>query len=110
MGERSVISWNTMISCLAQSRRDKDALELFREMWDQGYEPDEATVVSILPVCARIGEVDIGKWVHTYVESSGLYRDFVSVGNALIDFYSKCGELERALEVFKDMPQKMWFL
>ncbi|KAL0375817.1 UNVERIFIED_CONTAM: Pentatricopeptide repeat-containing protein [Sesamum calycinum] len=72
MGERSVISWNTMISCLAQSRRDKDALGLFREMWDQGYEPDEATIVSILPVCARIGEVDIGKWVHTYAESSGL--------------------------------------
>ncbi|KAK4406745.1 Pentatricopeptide repeat-containing protein [Sesamum angolense] len=106
MGERSVISWNTMISCLAQSRRDKDALGLFREMWDQGYEPDEATIVSILPVCARIGEVDIGKWVHTYAESSGLYRYFVSVGNALVDFYSKCGELERALEVFKDMPQK----
>ncbi|KAK6143871.1 hypothetical protein DH2020_024219 [Rehmannia glutinosa] len=106
MGERSVVSWNTMISCLVQSKRDKDALGLFQEMWDQGFEPDEVTVVMVLPVCARLGEVDIGKWVHSYVESSGLYRDFVSVGNALLDFYSKCGELDLALEIFNHMPRK----
>ncbi|KAG8363886.1 hypothetical protein BUALT_Bualt19G0069100 [Buddleja alternifolia] len=106
MGEMSVVSWNTMISCLAQNRRYEDALRIFREMWDKGFEPDEATVVTILPVCARLGEVDIGKWIHSYVESSGLYQDFVSVGNALVDFYCKCGDLEIALEVFKDMPCK----
>ncbi|KAL3843528.1 hypothetical protein ACJIZ3_000931 [Penstemon smallii] len=106
MEKRTVVSWNTMISCLAHNGSDKDALRIFLEMRDQGFEPDEATVVTILPVCGRVGEVDIGKWVHSYAESSGLFRDFVSVGNALVDFYSKCGEPEKALAVFEDMPQK----
>ncbi|GFP87910.1 pentatricopeptide repeat-containing protein at1g09190 [Phtheirospermum japonicum] len=106
MGERSVVSWNTMISCLVQNKRDEDALGLYREMFEHGFEPDEATVVVILPVCARLGELDIGRWVHSYAESSGLYRDFVQVGNAILDFYCKCGELERALEIFNNMPRK----
>ncbi|KAL2514961.1 Pentatricopeptide repeat-containing protein [Forsythia ovata] len=106
MGERSVVSWNTMISCLAQSGRYMEALGFFREMWYEGFEPDEATVVTMLPVCAHLGEVDIGRWVHSYVESSGLYNDFVSVGNALVDFYCKCAELKKAFEVFMDMPRK----
>lgn len=106
MKERSVISWNTMISCLAQSGRAKEASGLFREMRDGGVEPDEATLVSILPVCARLGEVDVGRWIHSKAESSGLFRDFVSVGNALVDFYSKCGYLETAFVVFRDMPKR----
>ncbi|CAA2972533.1 pentatricopeptide repeat-containing At1g09190 [Olea europaea subsp. europaea] len=106
MSERSVVSWNTMISCLAQSGRDIEALEIFREMLCEGLEPDEATVVTMLPVCAHLGEINIGRWVHSYVESSGLYNDFVSVGNALMDFYCKTAELEKAFEVFKDMPRK----
>lgn len=106
MQERSVISWNTMISCLAQSGRDKEALGLFLEMRDAGVEPDEATLVTVLPVCARLGEVDVGRWIHYKAESSGLFRDFVSVGNAVVDFYSKCGDLETAFAVFKDMPKR----
>ncbi|KAL6545094.1 hypothetical protein OROHE_010001 [Orobanche hederae] len=106
MSERSVVSWNTMISCLVQSKRDKDALGIFQEMYDQGVGPDEVTVVVILPACARLGEVDMGKWVHSYAESRGLFRDYVQVGNALLDFYCKCAESERALQIFKDMPRK----
>ncbi|KDP23406.1 hypothetical protein JCGZ_23239 [Jatropha curcas] len=106
MSERSIVSWNTMISCLAQSGRDREALGLFHEMQDQGFKPDEVTVVVILPICARLGAIDVGQWIQSYAESSGLHRKFVSVGNALVDFYSKCGSLETARRVFNDMPQK----
>ncbi|XP_073129420.1 pentatricopeptide repeat-containing protein At1g09190 [Henckelia pumila] len=106
MGQRSIVSWNTVISCLAQSGRLTDVLGLFREMLYQGFEPDEATIVTILPVCARLGEVDIGNWVHSFVQSSGIYAEYVSIGNSLVDFYCKCGDLERALMVFEDMPRK----
>ncbi|CAK9183958.1 unnamed protein product [Ilex paraguariensis] len=106
MRERSVVSWNAMISCLAHSSRESEALELFREMQDTGFEPDEATVITMLPVCARLGEVDVGRWIHSYAESSGLYQDFISVGNSLVDFYCKCGNLEAAFVIFKDMPRK----
>ncbi|XP_027163418.1 pentatricopeptide repeat-containing protein At1g09190 [Coffea eugenioides] len=106
MDERSVVSWNTIISCLAQIGRDKDALELFHEMRDGGFEPDEATVVTMLPVCGRLREVEVGKWIHSFVESNGLFQDFVTVGNALVDFYCKCGDLNTAFLVFRKMARK----
>lgn len=107
MGERSVVSWNLMISCLAQSGRDGEALGVFHEMQANGVKPDEATVVSVLPVCGRLGEVDVGQWIHSYAAGScGLFKDFISVGNSLVDFYCKCGMLEKASTVFRDMPQK----
>lgn len=106
MSERSVVSWNLMISSLARSDRDSEALVVFRDMQDNGFKPDEATVVSMLPICARLGEVDLGQWIHSYAGSCGLFKDFISVGNSLVDFYCKCGMLEKASTVFRDMPRK----
>ena len=106
MSERSVVSGNSMISCLARSGRDREALELFCEMRDQDFELDEATVVILLPVCARLGAVEVGQWIHSYSGSRGLQRDAISVGNSLVDFYCKCGNLEVALGLFNEMPHK----
>ncbi|KAF2288316.1 hypothetical protein GH714_005979 [Hevea brasiliensis] len=106
MSERSIVSWNIMISCLAQSGRDSEALGLFHEMKDQGFNPDDATLVIVLPICARLGAVEVGQWIQSYAESSVFFRDSVSVGNALVDFHSKCGVLETAKKVFNEMPQK----
>ncbi|KAI9187295.1 hypothetical protein LWI28_026442 [Acer negundo] len=106
MSERSVVTWNSMISYLARSGRDGEALRLFCEMRDQGVELDEATVVTVLPVCARLGAVDVGQSIHLHAESSRLYREVVPVGNALVDFYCKCGILETASKVFNEMGKK----
>ncbi|KAJ6893858.1 hypothetical protein NC652_027819 [Populus alba x Populus x berolinensis] len=69
MRKWSVVSWNIMISCLAQSLRDSEALGLFHDMLDWGFKPDEATVVTVLPICARSGFVDVGKWIHSYEDN-----------------------------------------
>ncbi|CAK7340566.1 unnamed protein product [Dovyalis caffra] len=106
MNKRSVVSWNILISCLARIGRDSEALALFHEMKNWGFKPDEATVVTVLPVCARLGAFDVGQWIHSYAKSSGLYEDFVAVGNALVDFYNKSGMFETAGRVFDEMPRK----
>ncbi|KAK9291332.1 hypothetical protein L1049_019277 [Liquidambar formosana] len=106
MSERSIVTWNSMIASLAQSGKDKEALEVFCEMQDDGFELDEATVVTMLPVCTRLGAIDVGQWIHSYAESSGLSRDVISVGNSLIDFYCKCGILETARRIFNEIPRR----
>ncbi|KAF7805057.1 pentatricopeptide repeat-containing protein [Senna tora] len=106
MNERSIVSWNIIISCLAQSKKDDKALELFREMLEQGFEPDDATLVTVLPVCARLGALDAGKWIHSYANSRGFQHDVIAVGNSLIDFYCKSGNLEAAWSIFNEMPHK----
>ncbi|OMP10943.1 hypothetical protein COLO4_04141 [Corchorus olitorius] len=106
MSERSVVSWNSIISGLAQSGRHSEALALFDEMRETSFQPDEATLVIVLPICAHLGVVDVGRWIHSYAESSKLYHNVISVGNALVDFYSKCGNLETALQIFSNMRSK----
>ncbi|CAM8894645.1 unnamed protein product [Rhodiola kirilowii] len=106
MSERSVVTWNSMIGSLAKNGRDEEALGFFREMWDTVLEPDEATVVTVLPVCARQGASDVGDRIHSFVRSSGLWKKHISAGNALVDYYCKCGNLDTAAEVFDEMPRK----
>ncbi|KAJ8623331.1 hypothetical protein MRB53_031860 [Persea americana] len=106
MSEQNVVSWNSMISGFAQGGRDGEALGLFHEMWDAGFEPDDATVVTILPVCARLGALDVGKWIHSYADGRGLSKEITAVGNALVDMYCKCGDLVGARMCFYQMPRR----
>ncbi|XP_057423232.1 pentatricopeptide repeat-containing protein At1g09190 [Lotus japonicus] len=106
MGDRSVVSWNLMISCLAKGKKEEEALVLFREMLEKGFEPDDATLVTVLPVCARLGAADVGEWIHSYANDKGFLRDIVSVGNSLVDFYCKCGNPQAGLSVFNEMPMR----
>lgn len=39
MSKQSVVSWNLMISCLESSGQDGQALEVFHEMQDNGFDP-----------------------------------------------------------------------
>ncbi|GAB2277405.1 hypothetical protein Dimus_012110 [Dionaea muscipula] len=109
MGEpRSLVTWNLLMSWLAKNGRDTEALELFHEMKADGFRPDAATVVTMLPVCARLGAVDVGKWLVLYAAefSNHLFLEFITVGNSIVNFYCKCGDLVSAERIFRDMPQK----
>ncbi|KAK9139212.1 hypothetical protein Scep_008893 [Stephania cephalantha] len=106
MEERSVVSWNSMIAGLAQSGREGEALELLRKMWMEGIELDDATLVVSLPAAARIGDLDIGRWIHCCADETGLSKEKIQVGNAIVDFYCKCGDLVTASKVFDEMPER----
>jgi hypothetical protein len=38
---------------------------------DENAAPNDATLVNVLSACARLGALDLGKWVHAYAESHG---------------------------------------
>ncbi|KAI8532233.1 hypothetical protein RHMOL_Rhmol11G0197100 [Rhododendron molle] len=105
MPERSVVSWNSMISGYAQNGLYKEAIELFRDMQMADEHPNYVTLVSVLPAISRLGTLELGKWVHLYAEKNKIGIDGV-LGSALIDMYSKCGNIEKALHVFDRLPQR----
>lgn len=108
MKKRNVITWNSIIVGFIQGGRPKEALEFFHEMQmvrDEIIRPDKITIASVLSACAYLGAIDHGKWVHGYLRRSGLECDVV-IGTALVDMYGKCGCVEKAYEVFKDMPKR----
>ncbi|CAL9773973.1 unnamed protein product [Musa acuminata subsp. burmannicoides] len=105
MPVRNVVSWNSIISGLVNNKEFKQALELFRQMQRQGIEPDAFTLVGVLNSCASLGALELGQWVHAYINRNGIEADGIT-GNALVDMYSKCGRIDRAMEVFGGMAHK----
>ncbi|XP_061343596.1 pentatricopeptide repeat-containing protein At1g08070, chloroplastic-like [Gastrolobium bilobum] len=105
---RDVVAWSAMISGYSQANRCSEALGLFSEMQKANVDPTEATMVSVLYSCGVLGAMEMGKWVHFYVNRKKL-KLTVTLGTALIDFYAKCGSIHRAVEVFEKMPMKNVF-
>eukprot|EP01018_Ginkgo_biloba_P030851 Gb_21555 [translate_table: standard] len=105
MSKRDVVSWNTMILGYAQNGHANEALTLFHEMQLAGTKPDPVTMASVVPVCAHLAVLQHGKWIHGSIIKSG-YESDVSVGNALIDMYAKCGIIEVACHFFDKMSKR----
>lgn len=105
MRELTVVSWNTMISGYFRNDSAKEAVVLFRKMMDDGVEADAASIVSVLPACGYLMDLDLGRYVHSLVDEKGLGKK-VSVRNALADMYVKCGEMDEARSVFDKIIEK----
>ncbi|KAI4382141.1 hypothetical protein MLD38_008140 [Melastoma candidum] len=105
MPQKDVITWNALISGYVQAKRSKDALELFHEMQANGVKPDEVTMVSCLSACSQLGAHDVGIWIHQSIKTHGLTLN-VALGTALVDMYGKCGNIGRALQVFREMQTR----
>ncbi|KAG8479988.1 hypothetical protein CXB51_024966 [Gossypium anomalum] len=105
MPEKDVVPWNAIIGGYVQAKCSKEALTLFHEMQDAGIDPDEVTMVSCLSACSQLGALDVGIWIHHYIEKHKLHLNVV-LGTALIDMYAKCGNITKALQVFHEMPSR----
>ncbi|OWM70624.1 pentatricopeptide repeat-containing protein At2g33680 [Punica granatum] len=101
MPERNSVSWATMISGYASQHLAAEALELFGSMRREEEEAqNEFVFTSVLSSFAAPGLINTGKQIHCLVTKKGLLS-FVSVWNALVTMYSKCGSLEDSLRVFE---------
>lgn len=105
MPERNVISWSSMMAAYSRVSDFKEVFNLFREMQGKGLRPNESILVTVLTACANLGALAQGIWVHSYAKRFNLDSNPI-LATALVDMYSKCGSLERALSVFQGIPTK----
>ena len=108
MPNRDLISWTAMIDAYVKANEFKEALDLFRQMQKAGIKPDAFTIAGVLTACAHLGALEAGEWVRIYVARSKIHAD-LAVVNALIDMYSKCGAVEKALELFSRTKRRDQF-
>ncbi|GMH17039.1 hypothetical protein Nepgr_018880 [Nepenthes gracilis] len=109
MPERSVVSWTTMVSGCARQGRSRQALSLFSEMMRAQVELDQVAMISALSACAELGDLNLGRWIHSYVNRAfrgSRQQLLVPLQNALIHMYASCGVVEEAHGVFEEMPRK----
>jgi pentatricopeptide repeat protein len=81
------------------------ALELFRQMQQEGVRPDSFTFVAVLNACASTVAIEEGRSAHKQIIQSGWDSDVI-VGNSLVDMYAKCGSMDDAWRVFSKMPSR----
>lgn len=103
--ERTVVSWNSMISSYEQNGFSREAIGLFNLMQEQGVQPDSTTFVSVLSACSQLGALGLGCWVHRYIIENELHVNVV-LGTALINMYARCGNVTEAQEVFNLMNER----
>ncbi|KAL1225234.1 Pentatricopeptide repeat-containing protein [Cardamine amara subsp. amara] len=106
MPERNLVSWNTMIGGYSQNKQSREAIRLFQEMQtNTSLDPDDVTIVSVLPAISDMGALGLGEWCHHFAQRKKLDKK-VKVCTAILDMYSKCGEIEKAKRMFDMMPEK----
>ncbi|XP_074343629.1 pentatricopeptide repeat-containing protein At2g29760, chloroplastic-like [Apium graveolens] len=104
---RDVVSWTTMVGGFVQRGFFEGSVRVFQEMVREGeVEPNEATVVSVLSACSLVGDLSLGRWVHSYVSSRDDLVMNRNVGNALVNLYVKCGNMDLAIRVFRGLGVK----
>ncbi|CAL5208315.1 unnamed protein product [Lathyrus oleraceus] len=100
MRSRNIYVWTAMINGCVQNGAPQDALILLREMQRKDrLRPNEVSLISILPACGLLAGLMGGKQVHALSIKMEL-NDYISLCNALIDMYAKCGSLDYARRVF----------
>lgn len=99
------VSWSTMIGGFAQNSYFDDTFGFFREMHRVGMRPNQTSLTGVLSACAQAGAFEFGKILHGFMEKAG-FLWIISVNNALLDTYSKCGNVGMAQLVFQRMPEK----
>lgn len=105
MPTRDIVSWNAIIAGFSRCGKFDEALETFRKMQTNNISPNESTIVSVLSACAQSGCIELGSWVHSWVEDCGMGSN-LRVINALVDMHSKNGNLEKARFMFDSIQQK----
>ncbi|KAM3753637.1 hypothetical protein ACB098_03G108400 [Castanea mollissima] len=104
MLQRDLVSWSSMIGCFVNNGFDNEALALFQQMQIQeDMKPDYVTMISVISAVSRLGELELGRWVDTYIRRIGMELT-VPLGTALIDMYSRCGSVDESIRVFNEMP------
>ncbi|GMP36790.1 hypothetical protein CsSME_00008799 [Camellia sinensis var. sinensis] len=61
---RNIVSWTALIAGYVQNGFFEKGLGIFREMVALGTQPNAITLVNILPACAGLEFLNMGKLVH----------------------------------------------
>ena len=104
VNQSNLAAWTSLLGGYAQQGKRVEAIDLFLKLHSSGIRPNERTFSSLLGAFADVEVIKVGKQLHALIIKMG-YNSFISVGNAVLNFYSKCGLLQESLRTFKDMDE-----
>lgn len=103
---KNVVCWTSLISAYVRNQQPYRAIEIFRKMQMDGVEPDQVTFTVALSACADMGALDKGVWIHDLISRKLEFKEDLSLTNALVNMYVKCGDIRKAMLVFDNIRVK----
>ncbi|KAK3431013.1 hypothetical protein EUGRSUZ_E02253 [Eucalyptus grandis] len=102
---RNVVIFTALLIGYGLNGRHEDGLKVFNDMMRTSVLPNQSSFVSALNSCCSLESLYRGKEVHALAVKLQLGSD-VFVGNSLVVMYSKCGDVDDAVVVFKRLKEK----
>ncbi|XP_011658262.1 putative pentatricopeptide repeat-containing protein At3g23330 [Cucumis sativus] len=100
--ERDGISWNSIIAGCVQNGLFDEGLRFFRQMLMAKIKPKSYSFSSIMPACAHLTTLHLGKQLHGYITRNG-FDENIFIASSLVDMYAKCGNIRTAKQIFDRM-------
>lgn len=104
MSERNVVSWTAVLNGYYRFGLDDEALQLFSDFVQNGIRANGKTFVCVLNLCSKRLDYELGRQIHACIVKDNC-RNLI-VDNAVVSFYSQCGELSCAFIAFDQMPER----
>lgn len=108
ISRKDLISWNSILDAYGEKRHYSRFLSLLHLMLKLGNRPDSVTILTIIRFCASLLRVEKVKEIHNYSIKAGslVSGTAPTIGNAILDAYSKCGNMEYANKMFHNLSEK----
>ncbi|PHT58507.1 hypothetical protein CQW23_00870 [Capsicum baccatum] len=103
--DKDVVTWNAIMTACIENNIFGYAVSIFAEMMNEGEQFDSATLVIVISALSNMRDLRKGLVVHCLSMKMGMLSDSI-LGNALIDFYAKCGNLSLSECVFLEIECK----
>lgn len=100
LSDRTTAAFNAILAGF--TGYEEHAMILFNQLRQEGTTPDAITFSRLLCLCADQACLSTGKSLHGYTIKTGFEAD-VTVSNAIITMYAKCGTIEDSHRMFNGM-------
>ncbi|KAJ0048202.1 hypothetical protein Pint_15544 [Pistacia integerrima] len=98
-------AYNIMIRAFTLKQYPQEAVNLFKNMYENSVQPDHFTFSGTLKACSRLRALKEGEEIHAQIVKSGFeFNELVC--NTLIHMYANCGKIKFARKVFDGMSPK----
>ncbi|KAH6781738.1 hypothetical protein C2S51_007031 [Perilla frutescens var. frutescens] len=101
---RAMSVYNRMLKCYCRDKRYRETLSLFSRMF-LSEKTDLYTIPIALKACAGLKALAFGKVIHGFSKKSDRIGRNLFVGSALVEMYSKCGEMDEVVRVFEEYSE-----
>ncbi|KAJ1289107.1 hypothetical protein BS78_02G139800 [Paspalum vaginatum] len=102
-----LVLWNTLISGYSLHKDfSEEALLSFRAMQRAGFCPDDCSFVCVISGYSNMSSPSQGQQIHAVVIKSDIQSSHISVHNAMITLYSRCGKVSEAKMLFDRLTER----